>query len=635
MANPVICSKCNMFLGNLYFLNSKINSSTILRKNKVFYIADDKSQYSYAYCQGCWANHAINNPLIRQKTEPAIEANYSLYLNEYAENAQNKKDLVKKNLAITELNYSITDLKSKLSKEVEQNNISNNKYVNEIDMLQNTIHSLRQQSDNAYNKIKVLTDKIETLESNIISKTEENICSLNCLDLLKGNFYKEVKTNDILRDEITYLKTQIENFNNIHSKYAETINTLEDKIIVLQSIINERDTQINSLSDTIEITKKVMKNEYQQNQAQIIKLKQYISDLNEHIENNMTTNETFNDLKVKFEESLMLNNKLVNEIESMRLYYSNPQQNTDYNDEFIDNCDDQCYEGEPWDVNDDKWIIVNFDEININNCDDFIDNNDEHSNDDQTNNLIDNDFIDNNENINQTNNSIDENYSEDNNYNDFVDSTNENESLINNNVIEYRIVNYDITDICSDNHYDSFVDNKSGSDDSTIDDNSESDDTTTEEDSSDDNISEEDSNEDNTSEENSIENNNINCDDFVDSDIIIYKKEIDDEEFNYFIDEPVDNNNDDFIDSEILYEKLQTLHKVKKLSCNNYPLEFNDKSFIIDDIDNEMTDLRDSYHIVQTVKFDEKIFEEYKNKQKNDNDTDYFPKKYTIIHDFI
>jgi hypothetical protein len=91
MSSPVVCCKCNIYLGNLYFINSKINSSSISRKNKIFFIADYKSQYSYAYCQICWPNYAINNNLIKQKTEPTIEANYSLYF-EY-KNMQNENYL--------------------------------------------------------------------------------------------------------------------------------------------------------------------------------------------------------------------------------------------------------------------------------------------------------------------------------------------------------------------------------------------------------------------------------------------------------------------------------------------------------------------------------------------------------------
>ncbi len=621
MANPVICSKCNMFLGNLYFLNSKINSSAIHRKNKVYYIADDKSQYSYAYCQGCWANYAINNTLIKQKTEPAIEANYSLYLTEYAENAQNKKELMKKNLIINDLNNNVSDLKIKISKEHDNNNI----LTSEINLLQDTINSLKQESENTVDKINLLSEKIGILEDNICDKIEENRCSLNCLDLLKNNFCRESEINFSLRGEIITLTSQVENFNNLNIKYGMTINALEEEIIILRNYINEKESDINSLNNKFDTNKKVMKNECEYNKTEIIKLKQYICELNDYIENNMTSNELFNNVQSNLINSQKMRNELVDEIDSLRHELFNLQiknnvtnhieKNHSVWESFTDNnCDDENINA--WDVSDDKWVIVDFNNNCIHNYDEsFIDktnddlitqinemeyNISEYNEDFNDNSEIDintteydTDFDDNSECSTDESSSVDfnEDNQDDNNYDDFIDDLNENAAFIANYpaFVENHIKEYVENTNYSDNQYNSFTDNNE---------------------------------------------NNTNCGDYTDNDFV---DELDDNintEGDFVDGEIIDDiNPDNFVDGEIVDNPINSDNEYNDYIDNDFvdDLELNGKS----QINNEIIDLRDSYHIECDVPFDNKIFEEYKNKKQCDMDTNYFPKKYTIIHDFI
>jgi hypothetical protein len=395
---------------------------------------------------------------------------------------------------------------------------------------------------------------------------------------------------------------------------------LEDKIIILQNIIDEKDIKFNKMHNKLETNKKVMINEYEYNMMRIAKLKQYISDLNDHIENNMTTNEIFNEIKIQLEDSLKSKNELVNEIETMRL---NTHWNTFVNDD-------------SWNVSDDKWIDINVNiENDINSYDDFV--SDDKWSDVNVNDINSyDDFVDNNEMITQTNENSSEEYSnyDDNNYDDFVDEMNENELSPNNNLIKQYIIEYNNINICSDNQYDSFIDNKSENE-NTIDE--ECNDSITDGECSSD-----------------YESNHdividVDYDDFVDDDIVIVEDDdfVDNEvitagkDIDYdFVDDEVmivekdidydfidDESIDEFIDSELLYEKLQNVHKVL---CDNYPLELNNNELFVDD---KIIDLRDSYHIVQNVDFDEKIFHEYKSKQKTE--TEYFPRKYTIIDDYF
>jgi chromosome segregation ATPase len=300
MTNPVSCSKCNIFLGNLYFLNSKINSTPNnipFRKNKVFYIADDKTQYSYAYCQKCWPNNAINNSLIKQKTDPVIEANYALYLNEYADNIQNKKEL-KKNIEYNEmLSSEVTDLKNQLFDEINKHNITKAEYTNEIDNLQSNIISLKYKNTNVTNFLDNLNEKIIDLEKELLFKTEESECSLTCIEVLKDNVLEEQNTNNNLRLTIDDLKSKINDLNMVHFNYVNIIKNFDEKINEFKNIINQKDETINKLKNVNKINKKVMKNEYEHNKAKIFKLENYLNELNDFIDNNMTTNDRVQSLE--------------------------------------------------------------------------------------------------------------------------------------------------------------------------------------------------------------------------------------------------------------------------------------------------------------------------------------------------
>ncbi len=619
MANPVICSKCNMFLGNLYFLNSKINSSAIHRKNKVFYIADDKSQYSYAYCQGCWANYAINNTLIRQKTEPAIEANYSLYLNEHAENVQNKKEIMKKNLIINDLNNNSSDLKIKLSKEHENNNI----LTNEITLLQDSINILKEESVSANEHIRLLTEKIVILEGNICDKTEENRCSLNCLDLLKNNFFKESKINEHLKEEIIKLNLQLENLNNLDSKYCMTINALEEELIIFRNYINEKENDINSLSNKFEMNKKVMSNESKHNKAEIIKLKQYICDLNDYIENNTVSNELFNNVQSNLENSQKMNHELVDEIESLRheLFGLQMENTKQMENNYIEN--NNVNDVDAWNVDDDKWIVVDFNNNRIynNNYDEsFVDKTDDDIMEQINEILSDDNNIDYNSNEFESVDFDENNY--DNNYNDFVDDENGTFDDNYSNFVEHHINEYCENTNYSDNQYNSFTDNNENT--------TNCDDT----DFVDEYI---DNNNDFVDDDNYIdnnENNNNDCyDDFVDDENYTDNNEnndfvdenyTDNNENNDFVDDENYNDNNDFVDDEnydFANDFIDSENDVEQLNVIN-------NNVIIDD-------LRDSYHIECDVLFDEKIVEKYNDKKQYDQDINFFPIKYTIIHDFM
>lgn len=433
MANPVVCSNCNMFLGNLYFLNSKINSSASHRKNKIFYIADDKSPYSYPYCQTCWASCVISNNLIRQKTEPAIEANYSLYLAEYLENAKNKKELLNKNATIDELNNNI----ALLTNELQRRGIIQTEPENTTE-LKNTI-------DEAIEKIKFLEEEnqlfkeeVKVLEAEIKDKDEENTCSLNCLDLLKANFYRESQNNDKLREEIKFLK-QIQqdnvhkenqmndsireeikllkqqhndNISLIQSKYISTIvsledriSFLEDKIVTLEHVIDDDDddidamknviinlegkvsmyentinnniNQIHSLKNTIKGTDAIIQTIHENNKTQTLKWKKYINDLNDYIEYNTVPKQT---IQITADQ----NNHIVIDHDDWRSNSINENDNVQY-DSFADNDDSGKYN--------DYYIPFEnvIDSINENHYDSFVDN---ETVDDETNHFIEKELDD-------------------------------------------------------------------------------------------------------------------------------------------------------------------------------------------------------------------------------------------------
>jgi hypothetical protein len=321
MTNPVNCSKCNIFLGNLYFLNSKINSTPTnipFRKNKVFYIADDKTQYSYAYCQKCWPNNVINNQLIKQKTDPVIEANYALYLNEYNENVQNKKDLTKSMQHIGSLHEEITDLKDKLFEETNKHHISVSKYTDELEHLENTVATLKLKNSKVNDTLDSLYEEIELLEDEINVKDDTNECLENCVKILESNFAEEQKKNKNLNINVEEMKKKLCDLNMIHFNYVNVIKNLEQKITDFKKIIDMQENKIVGISNANRINGIIMKNEHEHNKTKIFKLQNYLNELNDFVAENMTSN-----IKVQqLEHNLYISNdikcNLLKELEQQR-----------------------------------------------------------------------------------------------------------------------------------------------------------------------------------------------------------------------------------------------------------------------------------------------------------------------------
>lgn len=321
MTNPVNCSKCNIFLGNLYFLNSKINSTPTnipFRKNKVFYIADDKTQYSYAYCQRCWPNNVINNQLIKQKTDPVIEANYTLYLNEYNENVQNKKELQKNIQHISSLHEEITDLKDKVFDQTNKHHITISKYSNELEHLENTVETLKIKNSKVNETLDSLYEEIELLEEEIQVKDEHNDCLENCVKLLESGLEDEKTKNKNLNMNIAEMKKKLCDLNMIHFNYVNVIKNLEQKITEFKKIIDKQEHTIVGLSNANKVNSLIIKNEYEHNKTKISKLQNYLNELNDFVADNMTHNDKVQQLEHNLYISNDIKCNLLRELEQQR-----------------------------------------------------------------------------------------------------------------------------------------------------------------------------------------------------------------------------------------------------------------------------------------------------------------------------
>jgi len=647
MTNPVTCSKCNVFLGNLYFLNSKINSSVnniTYRKNKIFYIADEKTQASLPYCQKCWPNYVINNPLIKQKTDPVIEANYALYLNEYAENSQTKKELKKRNDFINNLNDEVHELKEKLFREAEQNCSSVNKYINELTFLQDTVTSLQQQNTNATNKINNLNEKIIALENEIVVKTEENTDTSSYIDFLRDDLIKEATANDGLQVEINNMKKHMEALNTINFSYVSVIQTLENKITELKNLILDKETTISSLSNTLTINQKVMKNNHEHNQNKIHKLKNYLSDLNDFISYNMVTNEQLQTVQNNLENEVYSKYKLLIEMDNLKdknimLENTIEELNKKINENYVyyhneENYDGEKYDGENYDeencndnCSDDENCYYNYDELQnylvplkLNTCD---------------NNVSEDIFVNSNFNINNNSN-IEAKYE-----NTFID-TDDGCNIQQNDVVQ-----------CEYNH---FIDTDDGcntqQNNVVIIEQNEFIDT--------DDVWEVDTN--GPEPENNQSYNFPQHNDFIDTDEIYDdnnncpNSEVEHKYDNNFIDtddcDYADCINDEGDCNNIINEIQTQMVAVESDEIDTTENDSDSGDFdesdtydyyedgdcviVMNPLYNDKIDTRESFHTECDIVLDENIMAEYQNKNKSDIiNTIQFQKKYTIIENFI
>lgn len=315
MTNPVTCSKCNIFLGNLYFLNSKISSSNTIsfRKNKVYYIADDKSQYAYAYCQKCWPTYVLSNNVIKQKVDPIIDANYTLYINEYGENIHNKKELGK---LIGELSH----VKEQLVREEENNNILVTKYVSEISLLKEHIEKLEQENSLCKDKMNLCYFNIESIQNDFDVITEENKHLVNDLGLCKFNnealqndLNERVQKNNILTDKLNLCKFNNETLQNDYDEMAEQMDNYENYIDNMETMLLDKTSIIKLLNTDNKIIRKELNN----NKTMLHKLKIYSNDLNDFVEENMITKEQLQNTQVHLHDSLVEKYHLADEINEL------------------------------------------------------------------------------------------------------------------------------------------------------------------------------------------------------------------------------------------------------------------------------------------------------------------------------
>lgn len=329
MSNPTTCCKCNFYIGNIYFVNGKINASynnVTNKKNKIYYIADENTQYSYPYCQKCWISNALATTTLKQQIDPIIDANYTLYLNEHVDNINTKKELIKTQSKNASLNNEIIglnttiknindnfdanvndqieklnkDLKHKLDTEIENNNILVNKYIKEIDVLYSSIESLNQKNDNAKHTINELYNKIEKLEQELYNEKQENLYNLSCLSLVTGDYTREKEINLKSVENIEMMKKQINECNDVTKHYEHLIESLESRITSLRSIIIANDKINSSLKNTYETNKKLMKNMEEANKQKIVKMQYYLNDLNDYIENTLNVNNEIDDIVISY-----------------------------------------------------------------------------------------------------------------------------------------------------------------------------------------------------------------------------------------------------------------------------------------------------------------------------------------------
>lgn len=427
MSNPTTCCKCNFYIGNIYFVNGKINASynnVTNKKNKIYYIADENTQYSYPYCQKCWISNALATNALKQQIDPIIDANYTLYLNEHVDNINSKKELskmhnktVSMNNEIIGLNTTIknindnfdanvseqverlnNDLKNRLDTEIENNNILVNKYITEIDALYTTIETLNQKNDNAKHNIENLYIKIDKLEQDLYNEKQENVYNLSCLSLVTGDYTREKEINLKAVENIENMKKQINDCNDVTKHYENLIKSLETRITSLRSIILSNDRINTSLKNTYETNKKLMKNMEDANKAKVVKMQYYLNDLNDYIENNFNVNMELDQMVINY---LRRKNKLLKRENKQLKAELEPSNEFEY---FIDGDIyevDEVHElnevnevNEVENVTDEKVEYV-FDEMNDEKYAGEYDN--EWVSHEEHENIVDEDFIDENE----------------------------------------------------------------------------------------------------------------------------------------------------------------------------------------------------------------------------------------------